>query len=64
MSTKETLELFYNRFVNEWHLRDTRGNHIGTMNCRADAERYAKDMGYRLKIHTSGDIRSSPEWFN
>lgn len=61
---RETLELFYNRFCNEWHLRDTRGNHIGTMQARSDGERYAREMGYRLKIHTTVDIRDKAEWFN
>lgn len=59
----ETLELFYDRFLNEWHLRDTRGNHIGTLMARADAEKYATEMGYKLRIYASGDIRTSPEWF-
>jgi hypothetical protein len=61
---KETLELFYNRFQNEWHLRDCRGNHISTMQARSDAEKYAREMNYRLKIHTTGDIRDKAEWFN
>jgi hypothetical protein len=55
----ETLELHYNQIRNEWYLRDTRGNHLGTMNARGDAERYATEMGYRLRIHSGSKL----EWF-
>lgn len=57
---RETLFLNYNRFVNEWHLSDSRGNHISTFIARADAEHFAQESGYRLRV-TIGD---KIEWFN
>lgn len=59
---KETLELQFNSLRGEWYLCDTRGFHIGTMRQRSEAERYALEMGYRLRIDPGNGKKL--EWFN
>lgn len=57
---KETLFLICHPINGLWLLRDSKEFHISTFSFRADAEKYAMQMGYRLQIKVAGRI----EWFN
>jgi hypothetical protein len=57
---KETLILVLHPINGLWLLRDTLNHHISTFSFRADAEKFAKDNGYRLQINIGGRV----EWSN